>query len=169
MLIILTRSQTFGEKQGSNRPLLLHAWDLSELVSILLSSKHSVIFDKSLPLTGSHFPVMNGSRPGNFLESTCLLWLSRCLRFHQVRGWHSCLGQGHMCLWRTLLLPSGDSLDPFLEPHLPNPKFLDCWFPRCWHPKLELTSRRKGGEGLRGQAGKLTAWLPPCLCHVAAV
>ena len=35
-----------------------------------------------------------------------------------------CLGQGHACLWRALPLPTGDPLDPFLEPH---PQILSSW------------------------------------------
>lgn len=80
-----------------------------------------------------------------------------------------CLGQGHTCLVRTLPLPTGDPSGPFLRSLPPHPKLLACWFPRHWHPKLELDSHRRGGESLRGQAGSPMAWLQPHLCHISSV
>lgn len=81
-----------------------------------------------------------------------------------------CLGQGHTCLGKALPLPTEDSPDP-LGSLQKNLKFLVCWFPRCWHSKLELDSQRRGGEGegLRGQAGSPLACFLPHFSYIPGV
>lgn len=93
---LLPETQTSGGNQGPKQASAAgclgpeRGWQDSPL-----STEHSMILDKSLPLAGLRY------------------------QFYAVMGWQVSghPGQGHTCLGRALPSFTGDPLDPFLEPH----------------------------------------------------